>query len=239
MAEWRFFRFLTTAGWIGGGSVMLSMILLAITIWEHLHDKNVAAFVLGILVVVFFCFGAYIAWSKESEKYLNEKQKHEQPDFKLTLYDVLTSYNPTMDLTTICMSGVLTNRGAPSVATGWRARYQSPQIDTSIGHSNLPTEEYDWTLSDGNIVVLKRRELLPAKTLKVISKGESAHGRIIFEFQGDRRHELNNGTAQIWLGCYDFTGRLTQEVFKGGNPIPYGYFFPDEETRQSPLLPST
>jgi hypothetical protein len=236
MTKLRVIEFIKTAGWLGGGSVMLAIILLGITIWEHIRSQNVATIVYGVLVMIFFSFGCYIAWSKERDKFELEAVKHELPDFKLTLGPVLTSYNPNMDITTICMSVVLLNRGAPSIASGWKARYQSPQIDITIGYFLLPSEEFDWPLSNGQYLVLKRRELIAAKTLTAIEKGHCAYGRILFEFQGDRRAELANGIGRIWLGCYDYTERLTQEIFQGYS-TPDLNFFADEEVRNPPMLP--
>jgi hypothetical protein len=236
MDKLRPIEFVKTAGLLGGGRVVLAIILMGIAIWEHIHGKNAATFIFGLLVVVFFCFGAYVAWSKERDKYEQEARKHEQPNLQLTLHDVLSSYDPNRDVTTVVMSAVLVNRGVATVALGWVARFQSPQIDITIGYRNLPTEEYEWPLSNGNLLILRRQEMLTARTMQAIEKGHLVHGRIVFEFQGDRRAELANGSGRIWLGCYDFTGRLTQELFQG-HFIPDLNFFPDEEVRTPPLLP--
>src|SRR5258708_9530221 len=65
MLRYRFFEFLRTAGSLGWGSVVLAVILFTITIFEHIRDHNVTAFVVCFLGVFFFCLGAYLAWSKE------------------------------------------------------------------------------------------------------------------------------------------------------------------------------
>jgi hypothetical protein len=236
MEKNRFFEFIQTAGLLGGGSVLLSIILFGITIWEHVKGENIASAVLGVLVIVFFCVGAFIAWLQERKKFETEALKHEQPNLKLTLHDVLTNYDPNRDITTVLMSAVIVNRGAATIAQGWIAKFQSPQIDITIGYRNLPTEEFPWPLSNGNTLILKRQEMLTVRTMQAIPKGHLVHGRIVFEFQGDRRTELANGSGVIWLGCYDFTERLTQAMFQG-HSIPDLNFFPDEEVRTPPVLP--
>jgi hypothetical protein len=232
----RFFEFIRTAGLLGGGSVLLSIILFGITIWEHAKSENIASAVLGALVIVFFCVGAFIAWLQERKKYEAEALKHEQPNLKLTLHDVLTNYEANRDITTVLMSAVLVNSGVATIAQGWIAKFQSPQIDITIGYRNLPTEEFNWPLSNGNTLILKRGEMLTARTMQAIERGHLVHGRIVFEFQGDRRTELADGSGVIWLGCYDFTERLTQAMFQG-RLIPDLNFFPDEDVRTPPMLP--
>jgi hypothetical protein len=56
------------AGFYGGGSVLLAIILLGVTVYEHFKGYSVQTFWLGTLVIIFFCFGAFIAWRKESQK---------------------------------------------------------------------------------------------------------------------------------------------------------------------------
>jgi len=63
-----FAKFVKDAGVLGGGSVALAIILLGITIYEHVVSHNVPTFWLGILVVMFFCLGTFLAWRKEFER---------------------------------------------------------------------------------------------------------------------------------------------------------------------------
>src|SRR5437016_5108122 len=68
-------KFFKDTGLYGGGSVILSILLFAVTIFEHSKNHNVAAFWLGVLAVVFFCGGSFVAWNKESKKAINLEER--------------------------------------------------------------------------------------------------------------------------------------------------------------------
>jgi len=71
-------KFLTDAGYYGGGSVLLAIILLGVTLVEHARGRSVQSFWFYILIVVFFCIGSAIAWHKEykvAQKYLDEQPR--------------------------------------------------------------------------------------------------------------------------------------------------------------------
>jgi hypothetical protein len=230
MPKLDFVEFLETAGKIGVGSVFLALLLFLIGIYEHLIGHNVPASWLMMLAVLSFGYGSFLAWRNERAKFVAEQQKHEQPNFNLRLGQVLTLYSANTNMTLMCLSGTLINSGSPSVGTVWTARYQSPTLDTTIGYINLLDAEWYWPLSNGRNLVLRRNRMLPAQTMTAIDKGHGCSGRILFEFQGDRRAELASGVAQIWLGCYDCTGRLCQSVtstFAENFPV----VFADEDTQ--------
>ncbi|MBZ5664821.1 MAG: hypothetical protein LAO30_09485 [Acidobacteriia bacterium] len=58
-------KFFKDAGYHGGGSVILAVILFGLTIWEHANNKAVGAWWLWALVVLMFGYGAVVAWHKE------------------------------------------------------------------------------------------------------------------------------------------------------------------------------
>ena len=228
-------EFFKTAGLIGGGSVTLAIVLFFITAAEHYWDHSVKAAIFGGLGIAAFCGGAYIAWTKEREKYEAEVRKNENPDFKVQLGDVLTVYSER-NTTIVCASVVVTNRGCSSSMTHWKARFTSPLIDVTIGHSNFASEIYEWPLTTGQTLILKRSDMLPARTLSTIQRGQTVHGRILFEFAGDIRPELSNCVGRLWIGGLDFKEVLYQDLFQG-YPIATINIFPDEEVRQpQPLL---
>lgn len=68
MAKSRPIEFIQATGKLGGGSVILAILSFGITAWEHVKDHNVVASVFGFLSIIFFCFGAYWAWSEERDK---------------------------------------------------------------------------------------------------------------------------------------------------------------------------
>ena len=217
-------------------ALMSTAAFTALSVWSALsrHGGEVTVIGTAVLAIFFFLIAAYIAWRHENRKYLTEVEKNVSPEFSLDLAQVSTLYNAQTDTTVVCASGVLTNSGAASPAMRWRARFSSPRIDVTIGFSNLPSAEYEWHMSSGNILVLRRENMLPAKGLNAIERGHTIHGRILFEFHGDIRPDLGNFVGKLWIGCEDFKGRLCQDLFQGYE-IPKIDFFPDEETRSLQL----
>jgi hypothetical protein len=78
-----FLKFLKAAGYIGWGSVGFAIVLLAISIVEHLIDKNVNAYWLVFIGALAFAFGAYRAWASEHEAFENELAKNAKPSLKI------------------------------------------------------------------------------------------------------------------------------------------------------------
>src|SRR5271154_6779209 len=71
-------KFFTDAGYYGGGSVLLAIILLGVTLVEHARRQSIQSFWFYILIVVFFCIGSLVAWHKEykvAQKYLDEQPR--------------------------------------------------------------------------------------------------------------------------------------------------------------------
>lgn len=207
-----------------------------LSVWSSLARNGNQITIVGttILALLFFLIASFKAWSDENKKFEEAAKKNERPDLSIELGDVLTYYNLESNVTVVCAAVVVTNRGAASPAQGWKARFSSPRIDVTIGYSNLPSLEFPWALSNGHLLILRRPDMLPARTLNAIERGHTTHGRILFEFPGDIRPELGNFVGRLWIGCQDFQGTLVQQVFQG-YPITQTNFFPDEETRPPQL----
>jgi hypothetical protein len=213
-----------------GSLVTGGVIIGALGIWQGV-GHTVKAWVYWSVAILGLGVANYLAWEDENDKYEAERAKHDNPNFNLALGHTLTSYNPTTNITSVCISGFLLNSGAESIASNWTARYQSPTVDVTVAAVHLYDQELEWPALGGDILVLRRNEMLPAKTLIAIPRGHSRQGRILFEIPGDRRHEVQNGVGQLWVGCCDFTGRLCQAVFKG-YPVERLKTFPDETVRR-------
>ncbi|HXT86279.1 MAG TPA: hypothetical protein VN745_04575 [Verrucomicrobiae bacterium] len=225
----KFLGFLAAAGAYGVASVVIAFILFFISVYEHAHNQNVAAYVLILVGASIFCIGAFIAWSAENNKYEVEKAKHDAPNFDLIIESILTLYNPTQNMTVIVFAAMLTNRGAPSHAIGWRVRYQSNSIDITVKYVSLPQEKVNFGAIGGRTLVLKRQDLLPARCLPMIERGETKHGRVVFEIQGDRRQEIYSGNAVMRVMFDDNAHRLCEGLFKATGEVNDLQAYPDEE----------
>ncbi|MFZ1007457.1 MAG: hypothetical protein WAN65_11505 [Candidatus Sulfotelmatobacter sp.] len=58
-------KFFKDAGYYAGGSVILAIILFAVSIWEHAKNKNVDTWWLWFIAVVLWCYGCAVAWYRE------------------------------------------------------------------------------------------------------------------------------------------------------------------------------
>lgn len=203
----RFVEFITTAGYLGGGSVVLAIILFAIATWEHFKDHNVSPGLLAALGVVFFCFGAYWAWSKERDKFEAERNKNESPDFVIDITSIMAYFNPNSNTTCICVAATILNRGVDSAALHWRGCYASPSISSTIWAMTIADPEFWWPPVAGYYLVMSKSDLLTARTSQVLAKGNSASGRLLFHFQGNLMYEIERGVAQLTLACEDFKGK--------------------------------
>jgi hypothetical protein len=83
-------RFVIAAGYLGGGSVILAVILFVVSVIEHRRGQNVEAkwvFVLGGLA---FCVGSYMAWHDADAALQEETQQFSSLNLRL---DNLTKPN--------------------------------------------------------------------------------------------------------------------------------------------------
>jgi hypothetical protein len=113
---WAFFL---AAGELGGGSVILAVVLLVISIIEHLRDENIAARWLAGVAGLAFCFGAYQAWQAEHSSNVDLRGKLTAltvPDLHPSFYRIATGHDKSGH-TILFVWIEVTNNGAPSVAT--------------------------------------------------------------------------------------------------------------------------
>jgi hypothetical protein len=228
----RAFAFFAAAGRWGISLMTGGLFSWTFAAYEHFSGKSIPGFWWAVLGFALFMIGAFLAWNDEHNKYEIEKQKHDNPNFTLAVESVLTAYNQAQNGTTICFAASLTNRGSASHATGWILRYQSSTIDMTVKYVSLEEEKTIFPVSGDRDLILKRLDLLPARTLAAIERGHTRHGRLLFELVGDRRSEIFSGAAQMRIGCFDITGRLCQADFITDAQHLHSSLntYPDEET---------
>lgn len=93
-----FIKFVKSAGNIGLGSVGLAIVLLAISIDEHLRDKNVPSYWLMFIAALAFAFGAYRAWATEHEAYRNEVARNTKPSLQIEMKGVFFDVSSDPDV---------------------------------------------------------------------------------------------------------------------------------------------
>ncbi|HLH36133.1 MAG TPA: hypothetical protein VKX41_15790 [Alloacidobacterium sp.] len=93
----RVLQFIRASGRLGGGSASLAVILLIISIEEHLRRQNVSAYWFILLAGVFFCFGAYNAWSNEHDALVQASEKNSKPSLQIELLAAFFEVDPVPD----------------------------------------------------------------------------------------------------------------------------------------------
>ncbi len=207
----------------------LAIILFAVTIYEHVGNHNIAAPVLCALGVVFFCFGAYWAWSKERDKFETEVTKNGNPNFELTLGQIQYEYNADFNLTTLLIPCTITNHGATSHAIGWQAHLRHPSGVEGVQTVHFPEQTYYWDLGNGKVLPLHKEKMLPALTIEAVESKCSKSGRLLFQFSGDIRNSLIFNAATLHVGCVDRLNRIFWRQFGPAYPSSEIVTLPDEQ----------
>jgi hypothetical protein len=226
-----FLLFVAAAGKWGIALMTGGIASYLVALFEHTKGQSLPALVWAFVGIALFMVGAYLAWNDEHQKYQTEKAKHDNPNFILDVEAILTAHNQVLNITTLCFAATLINRGSPSHAGGWIVRYQSPTVDITVKYVSLTEEKALFPVVGGHNLILKRSDLLPARTLAAIERGHTRQGRLLFELPGDRRDEIHSGAAQMWVACFDNTGRICECLFKTGiaQKISVLRTYPDEE----------
>ncbi len=215
----------------GGGSVTLAIILFVITGLEHYWDHNIRATIFAALGIIFFCGGAYIAWSKERDKYEAEVAKSGSPRFELDLGQLHVFYQPSSNQTYVLLSPTLTNHGATSGASFWQISFNSPMLRIQVPYSNLPDPTTRWLFSEGRrALILRNDKMLPVVTSEAVESGHTKYGRILFELPGDLVQNILNNPSNLYLGCSNRLGQVTWQGCSTANIMTEFAILPGEET---------
>jgi hypothetical protein len=236
----RFIAFFSAAGKWGISLMTGGLISWMCAAYEHVAGRSIPSFWWAVLGFVLFMLGAFLAWNDEHSKFIAEKERNERPNFLLQVENLIPFYNQNVNITVLCFSADITNYGSPSQARGWLLKYQSPTIEQTVQNKSLHQERVVFPVAGGVNLVLKRPDMLPARTLNAIEKGHTKHGRIIFELAGDKKREVESGAAKMWLICNDIFGNPYQAYFEAGPKTACEELtpYPDEETEKYSSAPN-
>jgi hypothetical protein len=84
MAKPNFIEFLASAGRRGIGSVFLAAISFVVSAKEHADKQNIPTEFFAVLGLLAFCYGAYLAWTNEHNKYNEIKDLQTKADIRAT-----------------------------------------------------------------------------------------------------------------------------------------------------------
>ena len=242
MGKWKVFEFLRTSGVLGGGSVTLAIVSFFLSGYEHYKDHNVTAVVFAILTIVFFCFGSFLAWSKERDRFESEVAKHGNPSFELKLGQIDVYFDSQRNVTLILLCPTITNHGSTSAALTWQIQYNSPMMRINVPFTNLPYPITRWRIeSTGQWLVLHQDRMLPFVTAGAVETGHSKSGRLLFDLPGNHAEGIKANPGQLFVGCVD---RISQMTWQGAGQTNFMRDFavlPGENVEdaisETPMLP--
>jgi len=225
-------QFIKTAGLLGGGSVLFAIALFAVAIYEHVKDADVQSSWLIALGVVFYSFGAYMAWNRERDAYEEEKTRQERPHFAINIETGTFKYRSEDKCSEVILAALIVNQGSPSIAAGWKVSYECRGNIEPMAVSYLGPLVKELPMLDG-VLDISNDDLISTKTLTdQIPRGGAQHGRIICTIAGDRTEEWNSQPAPtVTLTCLDYLCTPYSAIYQRGASNPYLAFYPSERVR--------
>jgi hypothetical protein len=160
------------------------------------------------MYIVFLAAGLFLAmfaaWRDEHAK-VNQLETSirelTKPDFAVASPESAFGYDEQADQTLLWIVVGLANRGAASVAGGWKLEFESPRINTTVGFVQLPPEtrgRFEGHFADEDSIYEKAMQ-------KPIEKGAAVSGWAYFKIPGKAAFEaLDDGTAVLHLIFYDY-----------------------------------
>jgi hypothetical protein len=200
------------------------MILAAARKWEQ-----VPRWVLWTAAVVCIVFASFRVWSAEHEKYLAEVERN-KPQFILSFGQLFSREGPKSDVTWMMIQTTLLNRGAESVAIGWKAHYKSLTEEKDLEVTVFPEEIKYFNIPDSDMMlVLKKSDLIIVKTHTAIKRGQIVSGLLLIDIPRNMFQEVSKGTAKVIISTEDYLGNRYNGEFKGSQRKEKFKYFPGAE----------
>jgi hypothetical protein len=157
-------EFIRSAGSGGIVSAFATAVLFAVTVYEHAEKNDTPALILLILAGLFFCWGAYLAWSNERREHIKVEETTQKADIRGTILRAsidTTSFGENGQripvLNGVCVSFLMTavNHGHDAWFGNW------PKLEISFGNktyhgtsTRLP--ENPWLLQYDDLSLMDR-----------------------------------------------------------------------------------
>jgi hypothetical protein len=184
---------------------------LADKIWDRRMPRKVYIWFAIIALVL----ATFAAWKDEQKRADSEHTKIDQlqkqiddltkPEFSMVAPESAIGYDEKRKMSLLWLAVGITNRGAPSIAGGWKLDLDSPRMHTRVGFSQLPpmprSVKYVGNFTDEDAIYEKTFN-------KPLEKGGAEAGWAYFEIPGKAAYEeLDKGTVVFHLICYDYLNR--------------------------------
>jgi hypothetical protein len=129
------------------------------------------------------------------------------PQFVFSANQTNTFYEKDLNTSLVLIALVVLNRGADSVAVGWKAHYDSPTFRSDMPNVHLTNEQLVFNQHSATPLAWDTADDLAAKSMTPIKRGSMVAGRLPLSVPGDRRAEIQDGTATITITVQDYLGR--------------------------------
>ena len=142
-----------------------------------------------------------------------------QPKFQLELGNLIWLYRADRDLTVFFISASILNKGEPSVAINWKARYIVTGNPEAMELFNI-IGTYEVTVGNEK-VGFTNDNLLNLKTLEnPIAKGQWIGGRILCTVKGNRTAQVMALQYTIEIECDDYIGSRSIGTYRPDSKPP-------------------
>ena len=220
--------------------IVLSMVLLSVdrfrcfeNFMEFIlaHSRHVHCFghVLGLhlwLVLPLFWVIEHNGRSTAEEKLEDRK-----PNLDLSIESAIWVYEKESNQTVFVLASYLLNRGEPTIAMSWTAKYQCGEKTENMAGSYL-RDSYHILVGKDQLTLTNENLLSPQVFIKRLEKGEGKMGRILFTVPGNRLNEIATAKWRIAVQCKDFEGTFcSAEYGPSGVPLTTTLMYPGRSCR--------
>lgn len=178
----------------GGLGTILRAVLRYYTTLPELWVTPIWMFFAALVLVALFL------WGSKLSTFVN------YPDFEFSLNTIIWIYNAKEDKTVFYIGSRLLNRGAPSIAQNWTAKYLVGSGAETMKGFYL-SEPSVLTVGKERLTI-ENNDLLSVKTAEnAVQRGGAVYGRLVFALPGDRDLQVKSLQFKIEVKVQDYTLR--------------------------------
>jgi hypothetical protein len=205
-------NFILAAGYIGGGSVILAVVLLIVSMIEHQRERNLSAQMFFLIACFAFCFGAYMAWHKQYEKTLRVQTTLDQmnnPVLHASIGQIFVApagdHNQNAIVTVMV---TVTNTGTPSIAQNWHSTIKLPGKNVELIDIPPPLNTVTLSFENASPIMLLGSDYVPRKSMmQPIPTGGAAGGFMQYLVIGETWETISSPAASLRLDFTDINGK--------------------------------
>jgi hypothetical protein len=187
-----------------------------------------------------FVVSAAILWAIEHKNRLETQNKlaDRKPHLNLNIESAIWIYDKENNQTVFVLASYLVNKGEPTIAMSWGAKYQfGDKVENMTGF--YLRDIYQITIGNDQLTLTNDNLLPPQVITNRLERGEGKLGRLLFTVPNNRLDEIATKKWDIKVQCFDFEGTPCLAVYRPTEtPLPNTLMFPGEKlTKNLPAKP--